>query len=66
VQHIQKILPRDSVKSFGNVKLEEQSWGLSFMEVLCQVLDIKEVVLDASSCDEGALARRDELIKVRL
>jgi hypothetical protein len=66
VQHVQKILPRDSVEGFGYVQLEEQSGGLAFVEVICQVLYIKEVVLDASSGDEGALTRRDELIKVRL
>jgi hypothetical protein len=65
LHEVQNVFPPNRVKRLTNVKLEEKSRDLCFVEPRGKVLDIQEIVVNTPLLDEGALSIGDKLIHVR-
>jgi hypothetical protein len=55
LQKVNNVFPTNGVEGFADIKLEEKGRSLVAVQPSSQVLYIEEVVVDASSLDEGAL-----------
>ena len=65
LHEVQHVVPSNSVKSLGNIKLDEEGRGFASMELAGGVSDVHEVVMNGSGFYESALAMRDNLVHLR-
>jgi hypothetical protein len=54
--------PTHRIKGLGYVELNEEGWAFGLMEGLDHVMDIQEIIMDASLFYERILASRHTLI----
>lgn len=62
LQEIEDEVPTNSVESFGNVELDEEGGRLGPIQSAGHATDEHEIVMNAPSFDEGALAKGDQLM----
>ena len=56
--------PGDRVESTSDVELEENVWMFELVETPHLLLNEKEIVVDASPSDEGALVSRNHVAEL--
>jgi len=59
LKQVIEVVPTHGVKSFGDVKLDKQRSCFVAMETPCNLADVKEVVVNATTLDESALSWED-------
>lgn len=64
LEKVKNVLPLHRVEGFPDVKLEKEGRGFVLMESPSKVPHVREVVMDASRLDEGALSMQDESVHV--
>ncbi|KAK1666375.1 hypothetical protein QYE76_054534 [Lolium multiflorum] len=64
-KEIKKIVPSHGIRSFENVKLEEETRGFVLVQSRGNMFDIEEVVVNDSSLNKGALGIRNDLVHER-